>query len=185
MTDLTDQVFTVGQVVRLAEEGEYYRMNTSHRYRLRETEEFEVTRVFGSSVNVRSVNTIYNRWSGRNERMSFSFSNVQIVPEDPNTPRPRKLGEKPEGDEFIGLDHPGIQWLFDDMGKYADKQGWCPQYDTLCIRLGIPGRPRDFSVKAKFGDIEVTSTIKARSQREANEAFEAALAATPTLATVA
>lgn len=192
MTD-AERPFEVGDRVLLREGGEFYRLNTSNRYTLREGQPFEVTRVVIGGLHVRTIGTIHNRWSGREERMTFAISFDRLDSADPNAPRPRKLGEMPDpekvnlpdGVPLIGIDHPGIQWLFDDMGAYADKQGYCSQYDALCVKLGIPGRPRDFSVKKTIGGIEVTATIKARSQREANEAFQAALAATPTLATVA
>lgn len=94
---------------------------------------------------------------------------------DPNRPLPRKLGKKPEGDEYIDINHPGIQWLFDDMGAYATKEGYCPQYDALCAKLGIPGRPREFTVTTMVRGIKMSATVSARSQREANEQVAQAL----------
>jgi hypothetical protein len=165
----------IGMEVRVVQAAEHYRLNTNRRYQINTDEVFRVTSVFSESVNVRTVNRKQNRWSGRNEEMSFSFVLHQVEVVDPNAPKPRRLGKKPEGDEFIGIDHPGIQWLFDDMGKYADQQGYCSQYDALTAKLGIPGRPRDFSVVKTIGGIPITATVKARSQREANEMVEKAL----------
>ena len=169
----------VGMEVRLVEaaEGEHYRLNSNHRYRLNRDHRLRITAVHHTTQGVvaRSMEKIYNHWNGRDEEMSFAFANIQLEQFDPNAPAPRKLGKKPEGDEFIDIDHPGIQWLWDDMGKYADEQGYCNQYDALCVKLGIPGRPRDFTVTKTIGDIPISATVKARSQREANEMVEKAL----------
>ena len=94
-----------------------------------------------------------------------------VKPADPNWKPPRRLGEKPDDTEemtYIGIDHPGIQWLWDDLGKYATKQGYCPTYDALAAEIGIPGRVRTFTARATIGEIEITSKMQARSQKEAN-----------------
>lgn len=168
----------VGMEVRVTQAavGEHYRLNSNHRFRLDEAIRLRITAVHRTTGGIvaRTIDTLYDRWSGRNEEMSFSFNLGQLEQADPNAPAPRKLGTKPEDTEemtYIGIDHPGIQWLWDDMGTYADQQGYCPQYDALAIRLGIPGRPRDFTVRSTIGGIEVSATLKARSQREANEQF--------------
>jgi hypothetical protein len=173
--NLYNEEAVVGDIVEVIDENEYYRMNTTHRYRLQPGDQLEVRQVFHESVNVRTVLAKYNRWTGRNEHMSFSLNKAQVRLLNPDRPLPRKLGQKPDDPNLIDVNDPRIQWLFDDMGAYADNQGWCPQYDTLCVRLGIPGRPRDFEVKRTIGGIELRTTVKARSQREANELVDAAL----------
>jgi organic hydroperoxide reductase OsmC/OhrA len=175
----------IGMEVQVVQTDDYYRLNTTRRYRIQTQEVFRVTSIFAESVNVRSLERKENRWTGRNEEMSFSFMLHQLQLSDPNRPAPRKLGRKPEGDEFIGVDHPGIQWLFEDMGKFADQQGYCPQYDALTAKLGIPGRPRDFTVNKTVNGVQFHTTVKARSQREANELVEKALQGTPSDSTVA
>lgn len=184
LSEMNHEDICIGMEVRVVQAAEYYRLNTNRRYQISTEEVFRVTSVFAGSVNVRTINRKQNRWSGRNEDMSFSFMLHQVEEYDPNAPKPRRLGKKPEGDEFIGIDHPGIQWLFEDMGKFADQQGYCPQYDALTAKLGIPGRPRDFTVNKTINGVQFLSTVKARSQREANEMVEKALQGTPSDTTV-
>jgi hypothetical protein len=142
---------------------------------------FVVTRVNSANLNVRGPKTVRDtRWPHNHSQkdVSFSVDRAFLRFEDPNyvpPPPPRKLGVKPEGEDLIPIDHPGIQWLFDDMGQFAEDQGYCSQYDALCVKLGIPGRPRNFSVRKTIGGVEVRAEIRARSQREANEAFSTAL----------
>lgn len=171
--NLEGEEVSVGDIVRVNQAGEYSRMNTYGSLRLTEEDALEVTRVYSTTLIVRTVDT--KRVNYEHRRVSFQIGRHRLRADNPNAPHPRRMGEKPEGDEYIGIDHPGIQWLFDDMGKYADSQGWCPQYDALCARLGLPGRPRDFTVTKTIGDIPISATVKARSQREANEMVEKAL----------
>ena len=165
-----------------------YRVNTNDRLNIAAGDRFTVTRVYDTNVMVRSERRYQVRVSyhQENRNVSFSLNKSDLMFEDPNyvpPPPPRRLGKVPtheesgldEGVEVIGYGHPGIQWLFDDMGKYADSQGWCPQYDALCAKLGIPGRPRDFTVRTTVKGIALSTTVKARSQREANDIVKAAL----------
>jgi hypothetical protein len=186
--NLVGEAVAVGDLVILTQDmRQVYRVNTNDRFDLVAGERFAVTRVNNASLNVRSIETKevvetrnYNR--RRVERhVSFSIDRAFLMYEDPNyvpPPPPRKLGTKPESTEdmeYLDINDPRIQWLFDDMGVYADQQGYCSQYDTLCVRLGIPGRPRDFNVNRTVNGIEIRAVIKARSQREANEMFAAAM----------
>lgn len=178
LADIPRDDLYIGMEVRVRRRAEHYRLNSNRRVTVDTTERLRITALFSESLTVRTVDTKYNFYSGRNEHMSFSMRFDELEPFDPNAPAPRRLGKKPEDTEdmqYIGIDHPGIQWLFEDMGKYADEQGYCSQYDALTARLGIPGRPRDFTVQYKVGEYTTTSTIKARSQREANELFEQAM----------
>lgn len=89
-------------------------------------------------------------------------------------PDVRMLGQKPEGDEFIGQDHPGIQWLWDDMAQYAKDKSWCSDYDRLAGTMGIPGRKRKYSVSVPItvaggGQAKVTLRVEARSREEAQQ----------------
>jgi hypothetical protein len=43
------------------------------------------------------------------------------------------------------------------------------------VKLGIPGRPRDFIVRTTVKGIQLSTTVKARSQREANDLVKEAL----------
>lgn len=175
-------------VVLLVDAPGQYRVNTNDRFDLEAGEQFEVTRVYSETLQVRTIGTKRVRVSYHSEqrRVSFTLSRSWLRFQDPNyvpPPAPRKLGVTPtheeaklsEDVEVIGINHPGIQWLWDDMGKYATDQGYCPQYDALAIRLGIPGRPRDFSVTTTVNGLTLHTTVQARSQREANELVEAAM----------
>jgi hypothetical protein len=163
-----------------------YRVNTNDRYDLEAGEMFIVSRAYGVSLLVRTVGTKQVRsdnygggWTQR--QVSFQINREHLAFEDPNyvpPPPPRKLGTMPEGDDLIPISHPGIQWIFNDMGAFAEEQGYCSQYDALCIKLGIPGRPRDFKVVHHVNGFDMMTTVKARSQREANEMVQAAFAKT-------
>lgn len=169
----------VGDRVVLVREGRYPRAGG---VRMREDleigMEFTITRIYNEAVVVRSFETFDDGWGGQRERSyqidKFALElsrNAKIAPR-------RRLGSKPDDTEdrtYIAIDDPGIQWLFHDMGKYAEEQGYCSQYDALCARLGIPGRPREFSVSETVKGITVNASIRARSQAEAREQFRTAL----------
>jgi len=143
----------------------------------------QIVRVTRVNRNAQTMTVRGIFYFGGENREASIYANPYYFEEAPadatlniTTPAPtRRLGKKPEGDEFIGIDHPGIQWLFEDMGRYADEQGYCSQYDLLSARLGIPGRPRDFSVSIVRDGLRFTANVRARSQAEANEIAEAKL----------
>ena len=187
--------FDVGDMVRLRQERTLDRMGSGDRITLNENELFMVTRVHTNSPTV-VIRTVEKHrrpggWQASDRaQMSFSVYLDELRLDDPNAPRPRRLGEKPEDSDdvpfiYIGPDDPGIQWLFEDMGKFATDKGYCDQYDALCARLGIPGRPREFKVKFKIGDLEASTTVMARSQKEANEQVAKAAENQPTFLSVA
>lgn len=174
----------VGEIVTLTARGEHERVGTTDYIVLEPETELVVTRVYNTTLQVRTVGTVRvpAGWGGHHEdrRASFNISRelLDLVEERPGRPRPRKLGRKPEDTEdmtYVRIDDPGLQWLFDDMGRYATEQGYCPQYDALCAKLGIPGRERQFDVKITFRGIELTGRVMARSQREANEKVQKAV----------
>lgn len=158
-----------------------YRLNTNERHDLNPSEVFVVTRVNTTNLNIRGPKTVRDPQWPHNDRLkdvSFSVDRTLLRFEDPDyvpPPPPRTLGVMPEGEGLISIDDPGIQWLFDDMGRFAEEQGYCSQYDALCVRLGIPGRPREFKVRHTVAGIELMANVRARSQREANEHVRAAL----------
>lgn len=134
-----------------------------------------VTRVFETTLLARGPigpGGIY-----RSARVSMN--DIESVNGRRDSDAPRRLGEKPADTaymHYIDVDHPGIQWLFEDMGKFADEQGYCDTYDTLCKRLGIPARPEEFDVEFSLNDgqglPEVTVYsygVRATSQEEADE----------------
>jgi hypothetical protein len=191
--NLVDERIEVGTTVQLnANLPGQYRMNTTDRFDLTAGTRFVVTRVYTENLQVRTVETLtvtetrnYNRQQVQ-RNVSFSIPRTYLMVEDPNyvpPPPPRKLGQRPdpedwpEGVELIDVDHPGIQWLFDDLGAYADGKGWCSEYDRLCRDVGIPGRPQDYNVTRTLNGIQIRATIKARSQQEANDMFAKAMSA--------
>jgi hypothetical protein len=93
---------------------------------------------------------------------------------DPNAPKPRKLGEAPEA--AISPDDPRIAWLWEDAAKLANRMGHCSTYDSMCDKLGIPGRERDFTVSHEVNGITGTFKVKARSQKLAEAQVAEALA---------
>lgn len=130
----------------------------------------------GVITKVGKESSIVKAMGSYNEEGKAWSNHVHITPNDPNLPRPRKLGEKPEGDEFIGSDHPGIQWLFEDMGKLAETKGHCREYDHMADQLGIPGRERNFTITVKRGLLSLPVKVKARSRVEAEGLAQAEFA---------
>jgi hypothetical protein len=159
---------------------EQYRVNTNQRFDIAAGDLFLVTRVYNDSIQVRSLRRYTVRVSYHHEQreVSFNIPRAYLALQDPNAPAPRKLGVKPEDtedQEFLSVDDPRIQWIWDDLGKYADSKSWCPQYDQLCKDVGVPGRPQDFHVTRTLNGVQIRATIKARSQAEANEMFLVAM----------
>lgn len=126
--------------------------------------EMTVTRVLNSGVWLKGSYESY--YSSRNvASVSLSFEELEeytTVP-DPNAPKPRALGEVPEG--MIGPDDPRIAWLWDDAAKFATQKGYCEQYDKLADALDIPGRERNFTVVRNLNGLEVSVKVKARSRK--------------------
>ena len=179
MTDTleTAQV-AVHDRVRLLATGRYARYNTTLNVELTPDVQLVVTRVYNDNVMVRTVDNIIVY--GEATRASFSIPRRSLTLWDANAPRPRRLGQKPEDTEemtFIDVNDPRVKWIWDDLGTYAENKNWCSEYDQLCARVGIPGRPRDFTVGYVVGGISIRATVKAHSQREANEMVKIALAA--------
>ena len=129
----------------------------------------EVTRMYSGRVQIRFVRR------GEAVSVTVSWNEVDLDPNGVTVPSlgsRRRLGQKPEDTEdmqYIGIDHPGIQWLFDDMGAYATEKRYCSEYDALTARLGIPGRPREFNVSQVVDGLTLSATVLARSMAEASE----------------
>lgn len=179
MSNEQDRPFEVGDRVVLEgdEAHPYGRLGNSYgTLTVRPGVEMTVTRIYHAMHDMIIRGPILRTGGGlmADASVQVPWAHFRLV-DDSNRPARRKLGTKPEGEDYIGIDHPGIQWLFDDMGTYATREGYCSQYDALCVKLGIPGRPRDFTVKTTLNGITLNATIKARSQREANDLFKRAL----------
>lgn len=97
-------------------------------------------------------------------RSSLAAPNGETWTEVPK-PKPRKLGEVPEGG--IAPDDPRLAWLWEDAAKVANKSGYCGYYDRIADELNIPGRNRDISVSIMHAGITFTATVQARSRKEA------------------
>lgn len=85
---------------------------------------------------------------------------------DPNAPQPRKLGQMPTEGEHIAVNDPRVQWIWNDIATYADKAAWCAQYDRICADLGLPGRPRIYTVRGDLNGIPIVFNPSARSVDE-------------------
>lgn len=133
-----------------------------------------VTRIFKESVWLKGVGVSYGSKVDRTVPFyphSEGSYDRYFGLTDPNAPKPRKLGEVPEGDH-IAIGDPRIQWIFDDMATYADNSGYCSTYDTLADELGIPGRPRDFTISETINGFVIKKKYKARSRVEAQALFD-------------
>jgi hypothetical protein len=83
----------------------------------------------------------------------------------------------PEGmeDEVISPDDPRLDYIWRAAAKAADDSGYCSVYDDITKRVGIPGRPKNYTVNIKVGSLVTRVTIQARSKAEAQQIAEAAL----------
>lgn len=173
-----------GDRVQLTTQRRLTQINSTNQFTIEPTEVFEVSSAYTGDVIIRTIDrkSVPRNWANPEmRRVSFRVRREWLQLEDPNRPQPRRLGQKPEDTDdmiYVPINHPGLQWLFDDMGRYADEQGYCSQYDALTARLGIPGRPRDFNVTHTINGITVSAVIQARSQKEAKEQLAKALGAT-------
>lgn len=130
-----------------------------------------ITRVSEETVWVRG-RTLYGYPSYGEERSGNIYHetwNSLVNSADPNAPRPRKLGDVPEGG--IAPDDPRLKWLWEDAAKVATQRGYCNQYDVVCNTLNIPGRPRSRRVSVQVGKVKMSGTFMATSTAEAREMF--------------
>ena len=138
----------------------------------------------GSIVEISRVNT-ETYWVRGEARTTYGVETASVAveianfgkyvtPVDPNAPKPRKLGEVPDGD-YISPDDPRLAWLWEDAAKLATKRGYCSQYDAIADALDIPGRERNISIKKTVNGIEMSLKIKARSKKEAEQLFYEAI----------
>lgn len=176
-----------GEIVRLTQNATLSRAGNyrSDSQPFDEGREFVVTRVDSYWLTVRTLEKEYDSYSGRTQYKSFSCQRqyLALTVNDPDRPMPRKLGTKPEDTDemtYIGTDHPGIQWLWDDLAAYAKGQNWCGTYDTLAEHVGIPGRKRPFTATTTINGITLTASIEARSQDDADQILAATVASNQT-----
>jgi len=147
-----------GNRVVLTQSGRYHRAKT---WGIRDIDEGAVGTVMSKvdagcvSVKFDTVNCV------------VTINVDRLVPEDPEVPRPRRLGEVPEG--MLSPLDPRLDWLWQDAAELADRRSLCSQYDEFAKALGIPGRPKDFTVTTTVNGFEAKIKVKARSQAEADE----------------
>lgn len=172
----------VGDIVTLPE-GSYSGVGggSYSRYQVVAGQNLRITRVYSSTAIARGL--------FRGEERSISIwhhSVVTVNGVDPETGvapvPPRPLGQKPEDSSdvpftYIDVSDPGIQWLFEDMAKFADGKSWCSQCDELAAALGIPGRPQEWDVELDIDNIVITASITAGSLAEATNILRSRLAA--------
>lgn len=136
----------------------------------------EVSAVRKSTITVRVPNPSYGQTTpgyGRDTTKTYSYNVARSSLRTPNgeawnevtKPKPRKLGEPPEGG--ISPDDPRLAWLWEDAAKVANRSGYCGYYDRIAGELNIPGRKRAVSVSLKHNGIQITATVQARSRKEA------------------
>jgi len=140
--------------------------------------EVEIRKVGTASVWVRGEATIYGYPQTVTVPVYLDPKNSDAVESifeilDPNAPRPRQIGETPEGG--IDIDDPRIAWIWEDAARVATKARHCVEYDKLCDELGAPGRERSFTVKRNVNGFDVSKKFKARSKKLAEAMFDAEL----------
>ncbi len=169
-------MFTVGQEVAVGNGpyeiiGSYY----THRTNMKDDAVGIITRVYTNTIHVRfHKDFLTNRPRTESDYTTLSIPIEEVLPTDPNAPRPRKLGEVPKDGDHIAADDPRIMWLWDDIATYADRKSWCNTFDVLTNELSIPGRKRDVTLTLIVGDgIEAKTTVKARSPKEARDILTA------------
>lgn len=59
-----------------------------------------------------------------------------------------KAGEQPQV-ERIEINDPRVAWIWEAAATAADEEGFCPEYERLAARLGVPGRVHKFRVTAE------------------------------------
>lgn len=154
--------FEVGQILTM--QRTTVALGTDINPTFEEGDEVTVRRVGTSRIQVRGINRRYNY---REQYSSGWVDMDDVTPADPNAPRPRKLGEAPEG--MIAPNDPRLKWLWEDAATYAKQKGYCGQYDEIVKHLGIPGRPRNYTASLKIGDITMTGRYLCQSADEARD----------------
>jgi hypothetical protein len=154
--------FILGEDVDLEQYESYYR---THHFRAGTT--MRITRIYTNRAIVRGHTN-----AGRQASAYIDIETLaQMV--DPSLPRSRKLGEVPEGG--ISPNDPGLKWLWEDAAKLAKDEGYCGVYDTLCAKLGIPGRPKNYSASIRVGNVLMIGKFLCHSKEEALELFKTEL----------
>lgn len=168
---MTTRDFQKGQTVTFARQANGTRASgwgAGHTFR--SGDRATVTRVTRNTLTVRHANGY--SYNVRRDTLNTPNGEVWVVP--PPKPKPRQLGETPEGNH-IAIDDPRIAWIWKDAEKAAG--GYCREYDNITDRLGIPGRLRDIRINTTINGIQVTATVKAQSTKDAEKILKTKLTA--------
>lgn len=84
--------------------------------------------------------------------------------------------------ERIELNDPRVAWFWEAAAKAADEEGFCPEYERLAARLGVPGRVHKFRCTATVrGQLagSLSMEVDAENARAAREKLVEALGGSP------
>lgn len=105
----------------------------------------------------------------------FWFDKTDVEPWVDPSSRAQKQNEvfKNEGD--IEINDPRIAWIWKRAAEIADEREFCEEYDTIAQDLGIPGRPKDWTVIFRLDpdNEEYTATVVVNAQGEDEAIAEA------------
>ena len=131
-------------------------------------------------VTREGTNSSLVRWYPTNQygdaRGAFSmWADNTLIEAVDGLPQPeqRKLGQKPEGDEYLDPRDPRLDWFWDDVSRLAPRTQYCDTFDRILSQLGLPPRKKEFTARAKLDGFTVTGTVMARTQAEADQMFQA------------
>lgn len=121
------------------------------------------------------TNSVVVRWYPEN-RDPFSFWVDTTLLEDREdfeataAPKRRKLGHKPEGDEYLDPRDPRLEWFWDDVTEYTQPR-YCGTLDEILKGLDLPARKQKFNVTADLNGMTISGQVLARTQAEASKKF--------------
>lgn len=181
--------YTKGQTVSVARAHRANRASGWGGRDFRAGDQVEITAVRKATITARHRQNAQSNWLSynfdrgelrrpNNEEWDAEAAAAAKAARDAAKPKTRKLGVPPEDGEHIAADDPRIAWLWEDAGKLATRMGYCSTYDDISDKLGIPGREREFYITTKINGIDVSASIKARSQTEAETTLREKLGTT-------
>lgn len=143
----------------------------------------EVTAVRKAKITVRVENTNRASWESKFrsynvDRDALEAPNGEVWSEA-DKPKVRKIGEVPA--DGIAPDDPRIAWIWEDAAKVARNSGHCWEYDNLVDKIGGIGRMRDITATFTVDGVKISATVKARSNKEAEQILRDKIAAAPTV----
>lgn len=146
--------FEKGEVVEATVQGYFFKVRVNSRGQHDSSwvtvgTELVVTAVLPGFLNVRHAKAEMGR-----DVFRVRMSDVRRV---------RQVGAVPEG--AIPPSHPGLDWLWEDAARLAERFGFCAEFDHLTDALGVPGRERTFRITMLNEDgIRIGASVTARSR---------------------